>query len=114
MPAQSFISLLSRLKPFVENRVLNAVTSSSTINWDEILQDNALILFDVNKGKLGEIPSYLVQASIITSLFYWVLQRSLRSNDRMPILTYIDEFQNVAHLPYIKKYWLKHVSTECI
>ena len=74
MPAQSFISLLSRLKPFVENRVLNAVTSSSTINWDEILQDNALILFDVNKGKLGEIPSYLVQASIITSLFYWVLQ----------------------------------------
>nr|WP_011114786.1 ATP-binding protein [Sulfolobus islandicus]AAK06908.1 ORF1042 [Sulfolobus islandicus] len=103
MPAQSFISLLSRLKPFVENRVLNKVTSSSTIDWNEILQDNALILFDVNKGKLGEIPSYLVQASIITSLFYWVLQRSLRSNDRMPILTYIDEFQNVAHLPYIKE-----------
>nr|WP_011225117.1 ATP-binding protein [Sulfolobus islandicus]CAG38151.1 putative TraG protein [Sulfolobus islandicus] len=103
MPAQSFISLLSRLKPFVENRVLNKVTSSSTINWDEILQDNALVLFDVNKGKLGEIPSYLVQASVITSLFYWVLQRSLRSNDRMPILTYIDEFQNVAHLPYIKE-----------
>ncbi len=48
MPAQSFISLLSRLKPFVENRVLRQVTSSSTINWDEILQDNALILFDVN------------------------------------------------------------------
>ncbi|ACR42220.1 type IV secretion system DNA-binding domain-containing protein [Saccharolobus islandicus] len=103
MPAQSFISLLSRLKPFVENRVLNKVTSSSTINWDEILQDNALILFDVNKGKLGEIPSYLVQAAVVTSLFYWVLQRSLRSNDRMPILTYIDEFQNVAHLPYIKE-----------
>jgi DNA helicase HerA-like ATPase len=103
MPAQSFISLLSRLKPFVENRVLNAVTSSSTINWDEILKDNALILFDVNKGKLGEIPSYLVQASVITSLFYWVLQRSLKSTDRMPIITYIDEFQNVAHLPYIKE-----------
>jgi DNA helicase HerA-like ATPase len=103
MPAQSFISLLSRLKPFVENRVLNQVTSSSTINWDEILKDNALILFDVNKGKLGEIPSYLVQASIITSLFYWVLQRSLKSSDRMPIITYIDEFQNVAHLPYIKE-----------
>ncbi|ACP36054.1 conserved hypothetical protein [Sulfolobus islandicus L.S.2.15] len=103
MPAQSFISLLSRLKPFVENRVLNAVTSSSTINWDEILQDNALILFDVNKGKLGEIPSYLIQASVLTSLFYWVLQRSIKSNDRMPILTYIDEFQNVAHLPYIKE-----------
>jgi len=103
MPAQSFISLLSRLKPFVENRVLNAVTSTSTINWDEILKDNTLVLFDTNKGKLGEIPSYLVQASIITSLFYWVLQRSLRSNDRMPILTYIDEFQNVAHLPYIKE-----------
>ena len=103
MPAQSFISLLSRLKPFVENRVLNQVTSSSTINWDEILQDNTLVLFDVNKGKLGEIPSYLVQASVLTSLFYWVLQRSIRSNDRMPILTYIDEFQNVAHLPYIKE-----------
>jgi DNA helicase HerA-like ATPase len=103
MPAQSFISLLSRLKPFVDNRVLNAVTSTSTINWDEILKDNTLVIFDTNKGKLGEIPSYLVQASIITSLFYWVLQRSLRSNDRMPILTYIDEFQNVAHLPYIKE-----------
>jgi len=103
MPAQSFISLLSRLKPFVENRVLNKVTSSSSINWDEILQDNVLVVFDVNKGKLGEIPSYLVQASIVTSLFYWVLQRSIRSNDRMPILTYIDEFQNVAHLPYIKE-----------
>ena len=103
MPAQSFISLLSRLKPFVENRVLNQVTSSSTINWDEILQDNTLVLFDVNKGKLGEIPSYLVQASVVTSLFYWVLQRSLRSSDRMPVVTYIDEFQNVAHLPYIKE-----------
>jgi len=102
MPAQSFISLLSRLKPFVENRVLNQVTSSSTINWDEILQDNAVILFDVNKGKLGEIPSYLIQATIVTSLFYWVLQRSLKSSDRMPIIAYIDEFQNVAHLPYIK------------
>jgi len=101
MPAQSFISLLSRLKPFVENRVLNAVTSTSTINWDEILQDNALILFDVNKGKLGETPSYLVRASVLTSLVYWVLQRSIKSNDRMSILTYIDEFQNVAHLPYI-------------
>jgi DNA helicase HerA-like ATPase/DNA-binding Lrp family transcriptional regulator len=103
MPAQSFISLLSRLKPFVENRVLRQVTSSSTINWDEILQDNALILFDVNKGKLGEIPSYLVQASIVSSLFYWVLQRSLKSSNRMPVITYIDEFQNVAHLPYIKE-----------
>jgi DNA helicase HerA-like ATPase/DNA-binding Lrp family transcriptional regulator len=103
MPAQSFISLLSRLKPFVENRVLNQVTSSSTINWDEILKDNTLVLFDTNKGKLGEIPSYLVQASIITSLFYWVLQRSLKSSDRMPIITYVDEFQNVAHLPYIKE-----------
>ncbi|WP_287913056.1 ATP-binding protein, partial [Thermofilum sp.] len=103
MPAQSFISLLSRLKPFVENRVLKTVTSSSTINWDEVLFDNALVLFDVNKGKLGETPSYLVQASIITSLFYWVLQRSLKSSDRMPIITYIDEFQNVAHLPYIKE-----------
>jgi len=103
MPAQSFISLLSRLKPFVENRVLNAVTSTSTINWDEILKDNTLVLFDTNKGKLGEIPSYLVQASVITSLFYWILQRSLKTNDRMPVLTYIDEFQNIAHLPYIKE-----------
>ena len=103
MPAQSFISLLSRLKSFVENRVLNQVTSSSTINWDEILKDNTLVLFDVNKGRLGEIPSYLVQASIITSLFYWVLQRSLKSSDRMPVVTYIDEFQNVAHLPYIRE-----------
>jgi len=103
MPAQSFISLLSRLKSFVENRVLNQVTSSSTINWDEILKDNTLVLFDVNKGRLGEIPSYLIQASIITSLFYWVLQRSLKSSDRMPVVTYIDEFQNVAHLPYIRE-----------
>nr|WP_011229432.1 DUF87 domain-containing protein [Sulfolobus sp. NOB8H2]CAA09120.1 hypothetical protein [Sulfolobus sp. NOB8H2] len=103
MPAQSFISLLSRLKPFVENRVLNAVTSTSTINWDEVLKDNALVVFDVNKGKLGEIPSYLVQASVITSLFYWVLQRSLKTADRMPVIAYIDEFQNVAHLPYIKE-----------
>jgi hypothetical protein len=102
MPAQSFISLLSRLKPFVEDRILNAVTSSSTINWDEVLRDNVVIVFDVNKGKLGEIGSYLVQASVLTSLFYWVLQRSLRSQDRMPIIVFIDEFQNVAHLPYIK------------
>lgn len=103
MPAQLFISLLSRLKPFVENRVLNKVTSNSTIGWDEILKDNVLALFDVNKAKLGEIPSYLVQASVVTSLLYWVLQRSLRSGDRMPILTYIDEFQNVANLPYIQE-----------
>jgi len=103
MPAQSFISLLSRLKSFVENRVLNAVTSTSTINWDEILKDNTLVLFDANKGKLGEIPSYLVQASVMTSLFYWILQRSLKTNDRMPVLTYIDEFQNIAYLPYIKE-----------
>jgi uncharacterized membrane protein len=103
MPAQSFISLLSRLKPFVEDRVLNTVTSSSTINWDEVLRDNVVVVFDVNKGKLGEIGSYLVQSSILTSLFYWVLQRSLRSQDRMPIIVFIDEFQNVAHLPYIKE-----------
>jgi len=103
MPAQSFISLLSRLKPFVEDRILNAVTSSSTISWDEVLRDNVVIVFDVNKGKLGEIGSYLVQASVLTSLFYWVLQRALRSQDRIPIIVFIDEFQNVAHLPYIKE-----------
>jgi DNA helicase HerA-like ATPase/predicted transcriptional regulator len=102
MPAQSFISLLSRLKPFVEDRILNAVTSSSTISWDEVLRDNVVVVFDVNKSKLGEIGSYLVQASVLTSLFYWVLQRALRSSDRMPIIVFIDEFQNVAHLPYIK------------
>ncbi|QGA54554.1 type IV secretion system DNA-binding domain-containing protein [Sulfolobus sp. E5-1-F] len=103
MPAQSFISLLSRLKPFVENEILKKVTGPSTINWDEILKDNVLVLFDTGKNKLGEIPSYLVQASIITSLFYHVLQRSIKTSDRMPILTYIDEFQNVAHLPYISE-----------
>lgn len=69
----------------------------STINFDEILSSEKILLVDLSKGKLGELASQFLGLIILAKLQYSVLKRAdVSESKRHPFFLYVDEFQNFA------------------
>jgi DNA helicase HerA-like ATPase len=104
MQAQSFMSILSRLKLLVDNNIFKIVTSETTIDWDRIINETkrGLIVFDVGKSAGNEV-SEMMQMIITLSLFNYVFLRDALGKEKVPIFLIIDEAQNVAHFDFINE-----------
>jgi hypothetical protein len=104
MQAQSFMSILSRLKLLVDNNIFKTVTSETTIDWDKIINETkrGLIVFDVGKSAGNEV-SEMMQMIITLSLFNYVFLRDALGKEKVPIFLIIDEAQNVAHFDFINE-----------
>jgi DNA helicase HerA-like ATPase len=104
MQAQSFMSILSRLKLLVDNNIFKIVTSETTIDWDKIINETkrGLIVFDVGKSAGSEV-SEMMQMIITLSLFNYVFLRDALGKEKVPIFLIIDEAQNVAHFDFINE-----------
>lgn len=69
----------------------------STINFDEVLDKQKILICNVSEGKLGEDTSALLGTMVIAKI-HQAATRRIRKNlkDRTPFYLFIDEFQNFA------------------
>jgi hypothetical protein len=70
---------------------------NSTLKVDRIMNKGQRLIVNLSKGKLGEEPSHLLGALLVSG-FYEAAQRraTIPENERVPFTLYVDEFQNFA------------------
>lgn len=75
----------------------------STINFDEILEQEKILLCNVSEGKLGEDTSRLLGTMMVTKIQQVAFRRARKDKkDRKPFYLFIDEFQNFATSSFTK------------
>ncbi|MEM2679327.1 MAG: ATP-binding protein, partial [Candidatus Hadarchaeales archaeon] len=100
MPDQSFISTLGRLQNFAENSLLRRITSSTTIDFNSLIEERRPVLFSIPQSEIGITASSLLSASLLLNLYYTVLVRH-RQGRRDHVFVVIDEFQTLQSLPIL-------------
>ena len=79
---------------FVRNIVGQA---KSTIDIDEIMNNQKILLINVSKGRIGEDNSAILGAMLITKIQLAAMERvRIPENERKDFYLYVDEFQNFA------------------
>jgi hypothetical protein len=89
--------IASKLTPFITNDFLRPVISQqkSSFNFREAMDSGKLIFCELNKGKLGDMSSYLVGMIIVGKILMAALARGdMDPSKRRDFYLYIDEFQN--------------------
>ena len=75
----------------------------STINFDQLLDEEKILLCNLAEGKLGEDTSQLLGTMIIAKIHQAALRRSRKAlTDRKPFYLFVDEFQNFATSSFTK------------
>lgn len=75
----------------------------STINFDEILEKQKILICNLAKGKLGEDTSEVLGIMVIAKLQLASLRRArISEKKRKPFYLYVDEFQNFATASFIQ------------
>ncbi len=85
----------------VSRRILEQ--PKSTINFDDIIQNNKILICNFSKGQIGEDTSTLLGISVLAKLQIASLRRSrMREVIRNPFYLYVDEFQNFATISFVQ------------
>ena len=75
----------------------------STINFDDILDKQKILICNLAKGKLGEDTSEVLGIMIVAKIQLASLRRArIREKERKPFYLYVDEFQNFATASFIQ------------
>jgi len=91
-------AVINKLEPFVKNDLLRKIFCQkvSTVDIEELLKPNRLVIWRLPKGELSELNAGLIGSALITKLWLTIVSRQRK--DRSPVFLAIDEFQNFAHL----------------
>lgn len=82
------------MTPAVRNIVAQ---SRSSIDLKFMLDNSRVLIANLAKGRIGEGPSFLLGALLVTALAQAALSRAADDPaDRLPFHLYVDEFQNFA------------------
>ena len=85
----------------VSKRILEQ--TKSTINFDDIIQNNKILICNFAKGHIGEDTSSLLGISVLAKLQLSALRRArLGEDSRTPFYLYVDEFQNFATISFVQ------------
>ncbi len=75
----------------------------SSIDFDDILNSNKILVCNFSKGRLGEDTSALFGTTILAKLQIAVNRRDkIDENKRIPFYLYVDEFQNFATTSFVQ------------
>lgn len=88
----------SKFGHFLNNaRMRNIIGQrKSSFNFDQILDQEKILLVDLSKGKIGEINAQMLGLIFISKLQSAVLKRAkIPQEKRYPFYLYVDEFQNL-------------------
>jgi len=101
MQEQSFLSAISRLEMLGTNPILLKIFSKTKISDDELFKPGNVIVINASKASVGNDASFLILAGWLFKAWYYALARATLGMERIPIIAFIDEFQNVASLSVI-------------
>jgi len=88
----------SKFGHFMNNTLMRNIIGQrrSAFNFDQILEQEKILLVDLSKGKIGEINSQMLGLIIISKLQAAILKRtSIPQEKRYNFYLYVDEFQNL-------------------
>ena len=69
----------------------------STISFDEILDQQKILICNLSEGKIGEDTAQVLGLTIIAKIHQAALRRArIESSERKPFYLFVDEFQNFA------------------
>lgn len=89
--------VLNKVGQFVANPVLAQILRHNTLNLRRVMDKGQRLVVNLSKGKLGEEPSHLLGALLVSAISQAAHDRAtVPQNQRVPFTLYIDEFQNFA------------------
>lgn len=75
----------------------------STINFEELLDTNKILICNFSKGLIGEDTSTLFGTTVLAKLQVAALRRARqKQTERQPFYLYVDEFQNFATMSFVQ------------
>jgi hypothetical protein len=75
----------------------------STINFENILGENKILICNFSKGLLGDDTSTLFGTTVLAKLQTASLRRArIKAENRTPFYLYVDEFQNFATMSFVQ------------
>ncbi len=89
----------NKVGQFVSSPVIRNIIGQpkSTINLDDIINNNKILLVNLSKGKIGEDNSALLGAMLVTKIQLAAMNRAyIPEEQRKDFFLYVDEFQNFA------------------
>jgi DNA helicase HerA-like ATPase len=101
MQEQSFLSAISRLEMLGTNPILLKIFSKTKVDDDELFRPGNVIVINASKASVGPDASFLILAGWLFKTWYYTLVRATLRMERIPIIAFIDEFQNIASLSVI-------------
>lgn len=99
--SQVISPVLNKLGAVVSRPRLRRVLgqADSTLDFDDILASNKILIVQLSAGKLGEDAAALLGSFVLQKLWA-AIQRRIRlpQSERQPVMVYIDEFQMMTNL----------------
>ncbi len=89
----------SKFGHFMNNRQMRNILGqhASTFNFDQILDQEKILLIDLSKGKIGDMNAQILGLILIAKLQAAILKRAaLPAGRRYPFYLYVDEFHNLV------------------
>jgi hypothetical protein len=89
--------ITSKLAPFLTNAYLKPIISQqqSTLDFENIMNNQKILLVSISKGKIGEMNMKLLGMIIVGKILVSTFSRiGLSDRERKDFFLYIDEFQN--------------------
>lgn len=96
LKSSSIGSILTRLDSFLRPKpIRNMVAQPKSLDFENILDTNKILLVKLSQGLIGNDNSYLLGSFIVTKIQQAAMARqAIRQEHRNNFFLYIDEFQN--------------------
>ena len=89
----------SKLTPFLTNNIMRPIIGqrNSSIDFEDILNNQKIFIVNLAKGLLGETNSYLIGMILVGKLAVSAFARAgMPEEERKDFYLYVDEFQNIT------------------
>jgi hypothetical protein len=94
---EAIAPVLNKVGQFVANPILRNILSHHTLHLSRIMDGGKRLVVNLSKGQLGEEPSHLLGALLVSAIASVAESRAgIPQADRVPVTLYVDEFQNYA------------------
>jgi hypothetical protein len=96
---EAIAPIQNKVGQLLANPILRNIVGQrhSTLRPERIMNRGQRLVVNLAKGKLGDAPSHLLGALLVTAFAQAAERRaSLAPEDRLPFTLYVDEFQNFA------------------
>jgi hypothetical protein len=89
-----FAPPINKLKPFVRPIIRTIFNQTTNLPLIELMND-AIVIVDLDKGKLGDMNAALIGSAILNHIGIYAFRRPATNRQEFTVI--VDEFQNFSH-----------------